>query len=429
MSDGLTGDGPAADMLRAAETLRSSGVAALRKLDDWRLEAAFLDTVAAFRDPSSPERRGLDPALRESAALSQGCLDASLAALLGGFGAEEVRRVIALGRRARSRPRLVSSGGANAVDRERTGDSPHLIVLAGSLPGIALAPLLASLAVRRPAILKSSSREPFFAPAFTTALAAREPALAAAVTALVWRGGDTSIESPLLEKVGRVVAYGGALALADLRRRAASKLIAFGPKASVAIVAGALAPTALEAVASALARDVALFDQRGCLSLQAIYTDGDAEALAAALADALEEAARRWPPLPLSPAEAGALRSMREEAAFLGCDVAPTPLDRATVVVDRRALFLPSPGHRAVRIHPVPHVDAAVAILRPHAARLQGVAVSANGGAAGDGLGDRLTALGVSYVCAPGELQSPGASWRNGGIDLVASLASDAPAH
>jgi hypothetical protein len=284
--------------------------------------------------------------------------------------------------------------------------------------------LLASLAVRRPAMLKSSSREPFFAPAFTTALAAREPALGDAVAAVAWRGGDASIESRLLGKVGLVVAYGGALALADLRRRAAPKLIGFGPKASVAIVAGELASASLEATASALARDTALFDQRGCLSLQAIYTDGDAEALAAALADALEKAAALWPPLPLSVAEAGALRSMREEAAFLGCGVAATPLDRATVVVDRRALFLPSPGHRAVRIHPVPHADAAIAILRPHGARLQGVAVA---GEASDGLDDRLAALGVSYVCAPGELQSPGASWRNGGIDLVAALANDAP--
>jgi hypothetical protein len=426
MSDNVpapTGDGPGAAILRAADSLRSKGAAALRDLDDRRLEEAFLDTVAAFRDPTSPERRGVDPELRESAALSKGCLDASLAALLDGFSAEEVRRVFASGRRARKYPRLASAGGAGGVDRERAGVSPHLIVLAGSLPGIALAPLLASLAARRPAILKSSSREPFFAPAFTNALAAREPALGDAVAAAVWRGGDASIESTLLREVGLVVAYGGALALADLRRRAAPKLIAFGPKASVAIVAGELEPASLDATAAALARDVALFDQRGCLSLQSIYTDGDAVALAAALARALEEAARLWPPLALSPAEAGALRSMREEAAFLGCDVAATPLDQATIVVDRRALFLPSPGHRAVRIHPVPDADAALAILRPHAARVQGVAVA---GAAADGLIDRLAALDVSYVCAPGELQSPGASWRNGGIDLVATLASDA---
>ena len=94
------------------------------------------------------------------------------------------------------------------------------MALAGSLPGIALAPLLASLAVRRPALLKSSSREPFFAPAFVAALASREPRLGTAVAAVAWRGGDEAIESPLLGKVGLVVAYGGARALADLRRRA-----------------------------------------------------------------------------------------------------------------------------------------------------------------------------------------------------------------
>ena len=121
-----TGDGSAAAILRAAETLRSSGAAALREVDDRRLEDAFLDAVAAFRDPSSPERRGVDPALRESAALSQGCLDASLAALLDGFSAEEVRRVIAAGRAvAQSRPRLApSSAHARTASIATTGASP-----------------------------------------------------------------------------------------------------------------------------------------------------------------------------------------------------------------------------------------------------------------------------------------------------------------
>ena len=94
--------------------------------------------------------------------------------------------------------------------RSRSARAPHLIVLAADLPGIALQPLLASLALRRPAILKSSSREPFFAPAFAMALAAREPALGDAVAALAWRGGDPAIEQPLLDAVDRVVAYGGA---------------------------------------------------------------------------------------------------------------------------------------------------------------------------------------------------------------------------
>jgi hypothetical protein len=285
---------------------------------------------------------------------------------------------------------------------------------------VALQPLLASLAVRRPAILKSSSREPFFAPAFAAALAEREPALRDAIAALAWRGGDAAIEQPILAAAGRVVAYGGALALADLRRRAAEKLIAFGPKASVALVADGLAGPGLERVASALARDVALFDQRGCLSLQAIYTDGDAEALAAALARALDDAARRWPPRPLQAPEAAAVRLVREESSFLGSTVAEMPLAIGTVIVDRRLLFLPSPGHRTVRIHPVRDLDAAIAILRPHGARLQGVALAGDGALA---RGEELRSLGLSYLCEPGRLQSPGASWSNGGIDLVDALA------
>ena len=196
------------------------------------------------------------------------------------------------------------------------------------------------------------------------------------MAAIVWRGGDAAIEAPLLEAVDRVVAYGGAEALADLRRRAGDRVIAFGPKASVALVA---TPTSRsESVAAALARDVALFDQRGCLSLQAIYTDGDADALAAALARRARPsgatlAARRAVDRP----RLAALRLVREEAAFLGVDGRSTHRSTAaTVIVDRRALFLPSPGHRTVRVHPVADLDRAIAILRPHGARLQGAAVA-----------------------------------------------------
>jgi hypothetical protein len=406
----------AARVAQAAERLAVEGAAALATLDDDRLERAFLSAVAAFRDPGSSERRGLDPALRESAALSAGCLDASLDALLDGFTTAEVRTVFARARRRRERPRVI----AIARDAAPRSTAPHLVVLAGNLPGVALQPLLVSLALHRPAILKSSSREPFFAPAFAAALAQREPALDAAIAAIAWRGGDAAIEEPLLAGVDRVVAYGGALALADLRRRAADKLIAFGPKASVALVAHDLDAAALEHVAAALARDIALFDQRGCLSLQAIYTDGDADALAQALARALHDAALQWPPFPLTTAEAAAIRLVREEASFLGSSVAATPIETGTVLLDRRSLFLPTPGHRTVRIHPVGDLDTAIAILRPHGPRLQGAALA---GDAAIARSDDLRAFGLSYLCEPGRLQSPGASWPNGGIDLIEALA------
>ncbi|HVR31057.1 MAG TPA: acyl-CoA reductase [Thermoanaerobaculia bacterium] len=436
----------AAALLRVAAHLGTAGAPALASIDAERLEAAFAGAVEAFRDPDSPERRRLDPDLRRNTQLSQACLDASLDALLDGFSRFEVRAVLARAARAgsataESTPERSAAGGAlrsrrrppsgpdrtpasNGSERRARGSgaasaAPHLIVLAGDLPGLLLQPLLASLAVRRPVLVKSSSREPFFAPAFAAALAAREPALADAIAAVAWPGGAAAIEDGLHQAVDRVVAYGSGEAIAALRRRAAERLVAFGPKASVAIVAGAAPRRDLPRIAAGLARDVALFEQRGCLSLQAIYTDGDADALADAVAGALDEASHRWPPPPLSDERAAALRLLREEAAFLGCRVTATALERGTVIVDRDSAFRPSPGQRTVRIHPVPDPEAALEALRAAAGRLQGAALAGAGAAA---LSGGLRALGVSYLCEPGRLQSPGATWANGGIDLVEEL-------
>ena len=401
----------AAAVLRVAAHLAGAGSRSLAAIDDAGLERAFLGAVDAFRQPASPERRRLDPHLLGATELSQPCLDESLAALLDGFSVVEVRAVIARARVGRHATAAVEPGGG--------ATQPHLLVLAANLPGLVLQPLLASLAVRRPALLKSSSREPFFAPAFAAALAAREPRLGEALAALTWSGGERGIEARLAAAVDRVVAYGGAEALAGLRASVGDQLIAFGPKVSVAMVGADVLRSRLEEVAAGLARDAALFEQRGCLSLQAIYTDGDADSLADAMADALLRAADRWPPPRLSTPGAAAVRLAREEARFLGMRVAATPLERATVIVDRRPALVASPGRRTVRIHPVSELGSAIDALRPAAGLLQGAALA---GRDAESLRDALRGLGVSFLCGPGRLQSPGASWSNGGVDLVTVL-------
>ena len=82
--------------------------------------------------------------------------------------------------------------------------------------------------------------------------------------------------------------------MADLRTRVGNRLIAYGPKASIAVVSD-LDSGSLEELADRLVTDVALFEQRGCLSIQAIYTDGSTTDLAAALAGGLGRASERWP--------------------------------------------------------------------------------------------------------------------------------------
>ncbi|HVT18725.1 MAG TPA: acyl-CoA reductase [Thermoanaerobaculia bacterium] len=400
---------------RLVAALRQAGPG-LRAIPRRALLSAWGTTVEAFLDPASPERRALEPALARLCRLSPAGLAAGLAAVLGG-----VRRRPAAAQLARADSLRAGQGPGGASGQTGQGPgasgSPDLVVavLASNLPALAVQPLLPALALRRPVLLKSPSAEPLFAPAFVAALICREPRLAGAVAALTWPGGDQRLERPVLAAAGTVLAYGEEAALADLGRRAPGRVVGYGPKTSVGVV-GADAGEA----AAGLARDVALFDQRGCLSIAAIYTDGDALELARRLEEALAGLARRWPPGPLDPTVAAAVQQLRLEAALRGLAMSELPVAEGTVIVEPEPAFRPSPGLRTVRVHPLAGLDGLPALLAPWGGRLQGAALA---GEDAWRLESSLLELGISRCARPGELQSPDASWHNGGVDPLLALA------
>lgn len=388
---------------RVVAALRD-GAADLREIPAEDLLAAWGDTVATFLRPGSLERRALDPALVRLCGLSREGLTAGLEAVLGGVRREPAEALL-----ARARPASPEAG-------------PVLVVLASNLPALAVQPLLPALLTRRPVLLKSPSAEPLFAPAFLTALARREPRLAGALAAAVWSGGDDRLESPVLEGVGTVLAYGEQKALDDLERRAPGKVTGYGPKTSLAVIGE---DADLWATAEGLARDVALFDQRGCLSVAAVYTAGDPGALARQLAAALGNLASRWPPGPPARPLLAAAQHLRLESEMRGLWVsADLSLRHGTVVVDPRPDFKPSPGLRTVRVHPLEDLSRLPDLLAPWRGRLQGAALA---GREAWRLEGRLAELGISRLAAPGELQSPDATWHNGGIDPLEVLTSPSP--
>lgn len=371
------------------ETLAAAGPA-LAALSDARILAAW----AAAVDEVGPAVEAVLPALCN---LSPIGTRAGLERVLGGVSGEPARRLFTEAERRRS---------------EARGGGPVLVVLASNLPGLAVQPLLALLALRRPVLLKSPSAEPLFAPAFVAALAAREPALAGALAAATWPGGDRALEAPVLAGVERVIAYGERESLEDLERRAPGKLVAYGPKTSLAVIA----KDAVSAdVATGLAEDVALFDQRGCLSVAAVYTDGDAAALARHLAAALAELAERWPPGPPAAAELAAVQQARLEAELRGSEIVRVgaALAAGTVIVEADPDFRPSPGLRTVRVHRVGELASLPELLSPWRGLLQSAALA---GDAAWALAASLEELGISRCAAPGELQSPDALWHNGGV-------------
>jgi len=213
-----------------------------------------------------------------------------------------------------------------------------------------------------------------------------------------------------------VLAYGDQAALDDLERRAPGKVVGYGPMTSLAVVA---ASADFRAAAEGLARDVALFDQRGCLSVVAVYTDNDAEALAGRLASELLDMARIWPPGPAAKPVSAAVQHVRFEAEMRGLRQFALSVREGTVIVDPRLELRPSPGLRTVRVHPLEDLERLPAILAPWRGRLQGAALA---GEKAWELEPRLVELGISRRVAPGELQSPDATWHNGGIDPLEAL-------
>jgi hypothetical protein len=376
------------------------GEEALHAIPTAEILGAWAETVEVFLDAGSPERRGLDPELSRLCRLSPEGLAAGLEAVLGGVRREPAAALLA---------------EAEAVP---SGSGPVLIVLASNLPALAVQPLLPALALRRPVLLKSPSAEPLFAATFLAALAQREPRLAGAVAAVAWPGGDPRLEEPVLAGVDKIIAYGDSPALADLERRAPGKVVGYGPRTSLAVLGGDVDP---ERIAAGLARDIALFDQRGCLSVAAVYTAGDAGALASHLEDALRERACRWPPGPADALSLAAVQQARLEAEMRGLRSCPLSVMEGTVLVDPEPAFLPTPGLRTVRVHPLADLSRLPEILAPWKDRLQGAALA---GEEAWRLAGRLAALGVSRCAAPGDLQSPDASWHNGGISPLAAFGS-----
>jgi acyl-CoA reductase-like NAD-dependent aldehyde dehydrogenase len=394
----------AGELAALAARLAAEGPRRLAAVPVARRLAAWSEAIAALLDPESAERQRLVAPLVATARLSPEGLSEGLRLMLGGVAAAPAA---ALAARLPPAGEPLPSGA---------------VVLAGNVPALAAQPLLPALLVGRPLLLKSSRQEPLFAPALVAALAAREPALGDAFAAVTFAGDDEELVAAALESADRVVAYGGARALGALAAGLGARLVAHGPKASFALVADGVD---LVGVARGLARDVALFDQRGCLSVHAVYTDADAGELAEALAWGLALEHLRLPPGPAEPEALAAVQQVRGAADLAGRLQPRLDVAQGTIVFEPGPAFRPSPGLRTVRIHRVARLAEGVEALAPWRGKLQGAAVA---GAAAEDLAGALTALGVSRVAAVGRLQEADAAWQNGGLDPLAVLATSGSA-
>jgi len=292
------------------------------------------------------------------------------------------------------------------VERELAGappPRPWLVahVLASNVPALALPAIALGCLAGAAVLVKSGRADPCSAPAFRRALVAEDAELAETVVTTYWPGGDEERERAALGQADVVVATGHDVTVAGLARRLGDRVVAHGERSSIVVVGRDGAPDC-DALAAQVAMDVALHDQRGCLSPHAVYVDGDTHAFAERLAAALDTLAGPLPPGPLEVEERAAHRAAVAEAEWAGATVL-AGVGGTVLVVDDRTVRT-APGRRTVWIRPLgPLHD----MIPAHGIECVGVACVQPDVAA-------LRRLGVARLCAPGRMQRPRLSWPRG---------------
>jgi hypothetical protein len=403
------------------DALRCAG-AALRRRPAHETLALLCEWLEAWRDADSPWRRELLEALPPATGFSRETVAEGLARALAPWTGDALHALVE--RELGGTPALDGTGPALAFGHDVTA-----VLLAGSIPMPTLLALLTPLVLRSPVLAKTASRDPVTAPLAVRSLRALDPMLGACAESLTIPHEDDAAIGALLE-ADCVVATGDDETVAAVARRVAPPrhMLGHGHRLSLAVVGeAATRGDPLRATCDALALDVALWDQQGCLSPVAVYVVGAgrqaADRLAEELAAALARAESRWPRGEVTKRAAAHIASERAQAEMrraAGHDVVlhGSSAEPFSVVREADAEPRPAPLHRFVRVHPVADAAALLDALHPLAAHLAGIALA---GFASEtaALAWALAQRGASRVCTPGQLQAPPLDWRHEGRGLL----------
>ena len=253
-----------AELREVGEELRGRPVASLLEV--------LGDVLEAFRSPDAPARKQLEAELPEATGFAPATLREGLDAALAHWTRGALRRLV--------EDELGPELGVGCR-RRATGFPVTATLLAGALPTPTLLALLAPLALRSPVLAKCSVHDPCTARIFAQTLSERDASLGRALRVLDLRREDEAAVAALLE-ADCVVASGSDETLARVAAHVTPprRLVGYGHRLSVAVLGpAALSGPPLQAAARALARDVALWDQLGCLSPVALFVLCGSDAL------------------------------------------------------------------------------------------------------------------------------------------------------
>lgn len=217
------------------------------------------------------------------------------------------------------------------------------------------------------------------------------------------------------------VIFGGGETIDTFRQRLSPAVlrIEHGPKLGIAVV---FDPTT--EAAHRIAEDILRHDQRGCLSVQAVYVDGDERTIHAfgeKLAASMAAYRLRHPETSSTLSDAGGVSNAREIARFLMANGEPIRLWESeestgwTIVYDANPLLKAGPLNGFVRLHPLP---ADLRLLGTETDFISAAAIHPFD----ETHAAKLDALGIARICEAGKVQEPTIFWHHDGMPSLASL-------
>ena len=284
-----------------------------------------------------------------------------------------------------------------------------LVILAANVPCLAAQSLLPLLSHGSAVVFKPSRREPHTARLLVESLCQVEPDLADAVAIFEQpEGSSIDLDSSLPD---RVVVYGQDATVSDVRKRfsgvQSANISEQGHSWSLVYLDSSCIDSSTLA---AVARDIARFDQRGCLCPHVVITSASAQSLVLGLGEALCKVADELPAT-MSPSTLATLRQVRDTAVAAGLPVAKQPLDTGLVAAQSTEEAIEeSPGGRCVRVFGGVSLDQLIERLKPLSAEIQSLALAVSTSSTGSARAT-VQAIGIDRVIEPGLMHAPDFTW------------------
>jgi len=272
----------------------------LAAVDRWirpKSIAEIIRSLAAWggrwRNKRWPVRQVAEQALSESLGFSRAMVARSLDLAFQDLTARSLAQIV---REAAGSPGALD-GFVRRSGRFVHAWGPRLVVhvFAGNVFTAPIQPLVRAFLAKSASLCKLSSRERVFPQLLKRTLADVDYPLSESLAVFHWKGGDASLEAPLFQRADAVIAFGDDATMSELRARLpwCVPFFPYGHCVSVAVVGrDRLARRRLPDLARALAEDVVLFDQAGCLSPRMVYVQEGGEAGPGEAAEPVPGAAR-----------------------------------------------------------------------------------------------------------------------------------------